>query len=51
MRSLAFDDVLILPKFSSIQSRADVSLVNTLHDLNLGVPIISSNMDTITEVH
>jgi len=51
MRSLAFDDVLILPKFSSIQSRADVSLVNTLHDLNLGVPIISSNMDTITEVN
>ena len=49
MKSLAFDDVLILPKFSMIESRSLVNLNNTLHDLNLTLPIISSNMDTVTE--
>jgi len=49
---LAFDDVLIIPSRSSIQSRKDVSteawLVPGIH---LSIPIVSSNMDTVTETH
>lgn len=43
-----FDDVLIKPKFSDITSRADVDLSTNIGDLKLRVPIISTNMDTIT---
>lgn len=45
---LTFDDVLIVPKFSTITSRKDVSLSTKLGDELLELPIISSNMDTIT---
>jgi len=41
---LTFDDVLILPGFSEIQSRKDVDLSS----MDLKLPIISANMDTIT---
>jgi IMP dehydrogenase len=48
---LTFDDVLIVPKRSSIFSRADVSLRTRLvGDLTLDLPIISANMDTVTEL-
>lgn len=43
---LTFDDVLILPRFSDIKSRKDVSVRSSLLDLDF--PIISSNMDTVT---
>lgn len=42
-----FDDVLLLPKFSYVKSRKDVSIRGGY--LNLDLPIISSNMDTVTE--
>jgi len=46
---LTFDDVLIVPKRSSIFSRKDVSLQTRLvGDLTLDLPIISANMDTVT---
>lgn len=46
---LSFDDILITPKFSTIRSRSEVhSKVNFL-GLNI-IPIISSNMDTVTTV-
>ncbi len=45
---ITFDDVLIKPKFSKILSRKDVSLLTTLGTLNLSLPIISANMDTVT---
>lgn len=47
---LSFDDVLITPKFSWVKSRKDVSLSisNRLGFYNL--PIISSNMDSVTGV-
>lgn len=45
---LSFDDVLVLPNFSSVKSRKDVSLDQTFCGLDLKLPIISSNMDTIT---
>lgn len=45
-----FDDVLILPQFSEITSRKDVDLTTNLSgDVQLSLPIISANMDTITD--
>jgi len=41
---LTFDDVLILPKYSEVRSRKDVDLSS----MDLKLPIISANMDTIT---
>ena len=44
-----FDDVLIVPKFSLIESRADVSLKSNIRGLVLdALPVISANMDTVT---
>ena len=48
---LTFDDVLLLPQYSTIESRNNVDLTNNLDsDIRLKIPIISSPMDTITEV-
>ena len=50
-RSLSFDDVLLVPQYSDIRSRAaDIDLANDLGSINLQLPIISSPMDTVTEV-
>lgn len=47
---LTFDDVLLVPHRSSIQSRKDVSTDTWLvPGIHLSIPIISSNMDTVTE--
>ena len=47
---LTYDDVLIKPKYSEVLSRKNVSLNSKLtNKITLKVPIISSNMDTITE--
>ncbi len=47
---LTFDDVLLVPRHSRIASRADVDLSTTLvPGLRLAIPIISANMDTVTE--
>jgi len=49
---LTFDDVLLVPQRSSIQSRKDVSTDTWLMPgIHLSIPIISSNMDTVTETH
>lgn len=46
---LAFDDVLLIPQLSTIQSRAHVSTKTILAgDIEMEVPVISSNMDTVT---
>ncbi len=45
---ITFDDVLIKPKFSNITSRKDVSLSSTIGELILNLPVISANMDTVT---
>ena len=48
--ALTFDDVLLQPQKSSIKSRKDVSLkTNLTKNITLNAPIISSNMDTVTE--
>lgn len=49
-RGLTFDDVLIVPEKSEIRSRRDPSLKSQLtKKLFIETPIISANMDTVTE--
>ena len=47
--TLSFDDVLLLPQFSEIGSRADVDLSSNFMGMELKLPIISSNMACVTE--
>src|SRR3989344_3474987 len=48
--SLTFDDVLLVPKKAIVASRKDISLKTRLSkNIPLHIPIISANMDTITE--
>lgn len=47
---LAFDDVLLIPTFSYIKSRKDVDTSTTVGDALLEFPVISSNMDSVTDV-
>ena len=50
-QALCFDDVLVVPKYSDIYSRKEVSLETNLSPhYELEIPIISSPMDTVTEV-
>lgn len=50
LKSYTYDDVLLLPAYSEIQSRKDVDLsTKILPSLKLEYPFISANMDTITE--
>jgi IMP dehydrogenase len=47
---LTFDDVLLVPKKSSIISRSQTDLRTRLStNISLNIPLISANMDTITE--
>ncbi len=47
---LTFDDVLLVPRRSSIRSRSDVSLESSLTKrIRLGMPVIAANMDTVCE--
>ena len=47
--ALTFDDVLLLPGFSSVLPK-DVSLVTQLtQQISLNIPVLSSAMDTVTE--
>lgn len=46
---LTFDDVLIVPQFSTINSRSEIDLKSNQKSLPiLSFPVISANMDTIT---
>jgi IMP dehydrogenase len=47
---LAFDDVLIVPRRSSVASRRDVSTRSRFtRSIELELPLVSANMDTVTE--
>jgi len=47
---LAYDDVLLVPKYSEIASRKDVSTETFFsRHIKLQIPLVSSLMDTVTE--
>lgn len=46
--SYTFDDVVLLPQYSPLDSRSTVSLATKLSLVELKLPIISSPMDTVT---
>lgn len=49
-RGLTFDDVLLVPRKSEVRSRRDPSLTSRItRGLEVETPIVSANMDTITE--
>jgi IMP dehydrogenase len=49
-RGLTFDDVLLMPMKSDVRSRRDPKLSTQLtRNLTIETPIVSANMDTITE--
>ena len=46
----SYDDILIKPKLSIVKSRKDINLHTKLSkNISLRIPIVSSNMDTVTE--
>src|ERR1051325_2206591 len=48
--ALTYEDVLLVPCRSAVASRRDVDTSTRLtRDLRLKIPIISANMDTVTE--
>jgi IMP dehydrogenase len=49
LRGLTFDDVLLIPGYNGIKSRQNVTTSVEILNRNFGIPLISSNMDTITE--
>lgn len=48
-KTYGFDDLLLVPRYSTIESRSQVDTTTQLGEIELSIPIISSNMDTITE--
>ncbi|MBT5274674.1 IMP dehydrogenase, partial [Candidatus Woesearchaeota archaeon] len=47
---ITFDDVLLVPKKSSVSSRKNISVKTKLtKNIELNNPLVSSNMDTVTE--
>jgi IMP dehydrogenase len=49
--ALSFDDVLLVPNYSEIESRSDVDLTTKISEkISLKIPLISANVDTITGV-
>ena len=50
MANVCYDDVLLVPQYSDIESRTVLSTKNSLGDIGLDLPIISSPMDTVTEL-
>lgn len=47
--ALSFEDVLIEPQYSDIESRSEIDISSMLGDTAFKLPIISAPMDTITE--
>ena len=51
VESLAFDDLMLIPKYSDVSSRSQVDLsVNLGKGIKTALPFVPSNMKTITEL-
>jgi IMP dehydrogenase len=49
-QGISYDDILLVPRYSEIQSRADIDISSDLgRGVKLKFPVISSPMDTISE--
>lgn len=50
-QAITFDDVLLIPAYNHHESRrvVDISSTDRLNKLSLSLPVMSSNMDTVTE--
>ena len=48
-RTVSFDDVLLVPQYSDIESRSEVNLDCEIGEWEFSLPVISSPMDTVTE--
>ena len=48
--ALTYDDVLLVPQYSDIRSRSEVSVESKLGSVVRRLPIIASPMDTISEL-
>jgi IMP dehydrogenase len=48
--TLSFDDVLLVPQKSDIESRKEIDIGSDLNGLRFSLPIVSSPMDTVTEL-
>ncbi len=50
IQGLTFDDVLLIPNYNGIRSRQDVTTEVAMGRIKFDIPVISSNMDTITGI-
>lgn len=48
-KAYSYDDVLLVPQYSEISSRGSVDLSSKIGHIKLDLPILSANMDTVTE--
>ncbi len=50
-RAFTFDDILLIPTYNHYESRrmVDISMTDKTGKLKLGLPVFTSNMDTVTE--
>jgi IMP dehydrogenase len=48
MKALSFDDISLVPRYNNIASRSEADTSVQFGNLKLGIPVFSSNMDTIT---
>lgn len=46
-QTITFDDVLLVPQFSDIESRSEVDIGTKFRNITLEAPIVSSPMDTV----
>ena len=50
IEGITFDDVLLVPQLSSVNSRKDIDTSTHLsRNIKLNIPIVASNMDTVCE--
>lgn len=48
--ALSYDDVLLVPQYSDIQTRKMIDITTRLSkNIKLNIPVVSANMDTVTE--